>query len=282
MKELNSDFTYCNELIKEFEKVIKKPITKPSSKYYTGVDLGTAFIVVAVFDSEFRPVAGEYQYASVVKDGMVVDYLGAIRIVKEMKERLEKKLQTELRYAAAALPPGTFELDSGAIKHVVEGAGFEVTNLLDEPTAANSVLKIKDGAIVDIGGGTTGIAVVNNGEVVYVADEPTGGTHFSLVVSGAYKISFDDAEVFKRNLEHHKEILPILQPVIEKVASIISNHTRKYDIKEIYLVGGTCCLTGIEAIIERRTGITTKKPQNPMFVTPLGIALNCKQGEEWE
>ena len=88
MKELNSDFTYCNELIKEFEKVIKKPITKPSSKYYTGVDLGTAFIVVAVFDSEFRPVAGEYQYASVVKDGMVVDYLGAIRIVKEMKERL--------------------------------------------------------------------------------------------------------------------------------------------------------------------------------------------------
>ena len=32
MKELNSDFTYCNELIKEFEKVIKKPITKPSSK----------------------------------------------------------------------------------------------------------------------------------------------------------------------------------------------------------------------------------------------------------
>ena len=265
MKELNSDFTYCNELIKEFEKVIKKPITKPSSKYYTGVDLGTAFIVVAVFDSEFRPIAGEYQYASVVKDGMVVDYL-----------------QTELRYAAAALPPGTFELDSGAIKHVVEGAGFEVTNLLDEPTAANSVLKIKDGAIVDIGGGTTGIAVVKNGEVVYVADEPTGGTHFSLVVSGAYKISFDDAEVFKRNPEHHKEILPILQPVIEKVASIISNHTRKYDIKEIYLVGGTCCLTGIEAIIEKRTGITTKKPQNPMFVTPLGIALNCKQGEEWE
>ena len=97
MKELNSDFTYCNELIKEFEKVIKKPITKPSSKYYTGVDLGTAFIVVAVFDSEFRPIAGEYQYASVVKDGMVVDYLGAIRIVKEMKERLEKKLQTELQ-----------------------------------------------------------------------------------------------------------------------------------------------------------------------------------------
>ena len=265
MSTLNSDFTYCNEIIKEFENVVRKPVTKPSSVYYTGVDLGTAFIVVAVLDEHFRPIAGEYRYASVVKDGMIVDYLGAIRIVREMKENLEKKLGTELKYAAAALPPGTFDLDSGAIKHVVEGAGFEVTNLLDEPTAANAVLKIKNGAIVDIGGGTTGIAIFKDGEVVHVADEPTGGTHFSLVVSGAYKMPFEEAELYKRDQKNHREILPILQPVI---------------VKEIYLVGGTCCLTGIESIIEKRTGLPTRKPQNPMFATPLGIALNCKQLEE--
>jgi len=280
MSTLNSDFTYCNEIIKEFENVVKHPVTKSSSVYYTGVDLGTAFIVVAVLDENFRPVAGEYRYASVVKDGMIVDYLGAIRIVREMKENLEKKLGTELRYAAAALPPGTFDLDSGAIKHVVEGAGFEVTNLLDEPTAANAVLKIKNGAIVDIGGGTTGIAILKDGKVVYVADEPTGGTHFSLVVSGAYKMPFEEAELYKRNPGNHREILPILQPVIEKVSSIITRHIKDYDVKEIYLVGGTCCLTGIEGIIEKRTGLPTRKPQNPMFATPLGIALNCKQLEE--
>ena len=280
MSTLNSDFTYCNEIIKEFENVVRKPVTKPSSVYYTGVDLGTAFIVVAVLDEHFRPIAGEYRYASVVKDGMIVDYLGAIRIVREMKEILEKKLGTELKYAAAALPPGTFDLDSGAIKHVVEGAGFEVTNLLDEPTAANAVLKIKNGAIVDIGGGTTGIAIFKDGEVVHVADEPTGGTHFSLVVSGAYKMPFEEAELYKRDQKNHREILPILQPDIEKVSSIITRHIKDYDVKEIYLVGGTCCLTGIESIIEKRTGLPTRKPQNPMFATPLGIALNCKQLEE--
>ena len=90
MSTLNSDFTYCNEIIKEFENVVKHPVTKPSSVYYTGVDLGTAFIVVAVLDENFRPVAGEYRYASVVKDGMIVDYLGAIRIVREMKENWEQ------------------------------------------------------------------------------------------------------------------------------------------------------------------------------------------------
>ena len=45
----------------------------------------------------------------------------------------------------------------------------------------------------------------------------------------------------------------------------------------IYLVGGTCCLAGIEDIIEKRTGIPTYKPDNPMFVTPLGIARSCTQ-----
>ena len=45
----------------------------------------------------------------------------------------------------------------------------------------------------------------------------------------------------------------------------------------IYLVGGTCCLAGIEDIIEKRTGIPTYKQDNPMFVTPLGIARSCTQ-----
>jgi ethanolamine utilization protein EutJ len=115
------------------------------------------------------------------------------------------------------------------------------------------------------------------GKVVYVADEPTGGTHFSLVVSGAYKKSFAEAELYKRDTGHHKELLPVLKPVIEKVASIISQHIKGYDVQELSLVGGTCCLTGIEGIIEKKTGIHTHKPLNPMFVTPLGIALSCRQ-----
>ena len=129
-------FAECDRLVRDFEKVVKKPIKKKSSIYYTGVDLGTACVVLAVLDENRRPVAGAYRYADVVKDGMVVDYIGAIRLVREMKEELEEKLGTELIYAAAAIPPGTDALDGGAIKNVVQGAGFEITALLDEPTAA--------------------------------------------------------------------------------------------------------------------------------------------------
>ena len=268
-------FEECDSLVKEFERVVKSPVTNGSSVYYTGVDLGTACVVVAVLDENFKPAAGAYRYADVVRDGMVVDYIGAIRIVREMKEELEEKLGSQLIYAAAAIPPGTDALDSGAIKNVVQGAGFEITALPDEPTAANAVLNIRNGAVVDIGGGTTGISVLKDGKVVYVADEPTGGTHFSLVIAGAYKMSFADAEIYKRDKKNHKELLPVLKPVIEKVSSIISRHIEGREVDGIYLVGGTCCLTGIEGIIEKKTGIPTYKPGNPMFVTPLGIARNC-------
>jgi ethanolamine utilization protein EutJ len=226
-------------------------------------------------DENYQPVAGAYRYADVVRDGMVVDYIGAITIVKELKAELEEKLDTELIYAAAAIPPGTDALDGGAIKNVVQGAGFELTNVLDEPTAANQVLAIQNGAVVDIGGGTTGISIIKNGEVVKVVDEATGGTHLTLVTAGAYKVSFSEAELYKRNQDNHQELIAVLKPVVEKIATIITEQIAGFEINGLYLVGGTACLTGIEKIIEAKTKIKTYKPLNPMFVTPLGIALSC-------
>lgn len=275
MSEKDLTYQCCDELVKEFEQVIKNPIIKKSSVYYTGVDLGTACVVLAVLDENYKPVAGAYKYADVVRDGMIVDYIGAINIVKNLKREIEDKLNTELTYAAAAIPPGTDILDSGAVKNVVQAAGFEITNLLDEPTAANKVLNIKNGAVVDIGGGTTGISILKDGKVIYVADEATGGTHLSLVISGAYKMSFDKAEIYKRDKQNHKELITVLKPVVEKISHIINQHIRGHNVEQLSLVGGTCCLTGIESIIEKKTGIFTHKPQNPMFITPLGIALSC-------
>lgn len=275
MTTVLNNLTTCNDFIAEFEKVIEKPKTTPSSVYYTGVDLGTACVVLAVLDENRRPVAGAYRYADVVKDGMVVDYIGAIDIVRQLKEELEEKLATTLIYAAAAIPPNTDDLDSGAIKNVVQAAGFELTSVLDEPTAANQLLKIENGVIVDIGGGTTGISIMQEGNVCKIADEATGGTHLSLVISGSYSMSFDQAELYKRQQENHQELLVVLKPVIEKISSIITRQIDGFDVSAIYLVGGTACLTGIEKVIENTTKITTLKPINPMFATPLGIALSC-------
>lgn len=279
MSKEKNNYEYCDKIIQDFEKVIKKPIVKKSSIYYTGIDLGTACVVLVVLDENYKPVAGAYRYADVVRDGMVVDYIGAVDIVRELKQEIEEKLNTTLLYGAVAIPPGTDSLDGGAVKNVVESAGFILTNVLDEPNAANKILKIRDGAVVDIGGGTTGISILNNGKVVYIADEPTGGTHFSLVISGAYNMTFSEAEKYKKDPKNHKELLVTLKPVIEKISSIIKTHIKDYNVNSISLVGGTACLTGIEEIIEERLGILTHKPKNPMFVTPVGIAMSCTKNE---
>ena len=78
-----------------------------------------------------------------------------------------------------------------------------------------------------------------------------------------------------REPKHHKELLPVLKPTIEKVADIIKRCVAGHDVEEIYLVGGTCCLTGVEDVVEKYVGIPTYPPKNPMFVTPLGIAKSC-------
>lgn len=275
MQEKNLTFDYCDAMVEAFENVIKHPKKETSSVYYTGVDLGTACVVIAVLDENKEPIAGAYRYADVVRDGMVVDYIGAVQIVRELKEEIEAALGIELYEAAGAIPPGTDALDGGAVKNVIEGAGFECTNLLDESTAANLVLQMQNGAVVDIGGGTTGISIFKDGKVVYIADEATGGTHFSLVIAGAYGKSFEEAEAYKRDVRHHKELVPVLKPVIDKVSSIITAHIEGHQVDDLSLVGGTCCFTGIESMIEQKTGIRTHKPHNPMFVTPLGIALSC-------
>lgn len=133
-----------------------------------------------------------------------------------------------------------------------------------------------DGVVVDIGGGTTGLAILKDGKVVQIEDEPTGGTHVTLVLAGNYHIPFAEAEQIKQDYKRHREILPVVRPVVEKMASIVGRYINRDEIDTIYLCGGTCCLTGIEQIFEKQTGIRTIKPADPFLVTPAGIAMNCK------
>lgn len=271
----------ANQLIKKFEASIAHPASvKKGTNLFTGVDLGTAYIVLAVVDEEGEPVTGAMRYAEVVKDGLLVDYVGALEIVRELKEEIEERLGTELVDAGTAYPPGTVEADRRSIGYVVEGAGFNLTTVVDEATVAAQVLGIKNGAVVDIGGGTTGIAVIQDGEVIYLADEPTGGTHFTLVIAGAHNVSYAEAERMKTDPGKQQALFPLLKPVMEKVATIIRRHIEPFKVDNLYLSGGTSCFPGIEKVVEAQVGIPTRKPDNPFLVTPMGITLSAQGNRE--
>ena len=246
----------------------------PRTRLHVGADLGTAYLVLVALDESNRPLAGEWQFAEVVRDGLVVDFIGATDLLRGMKARLEHRLGRDLTSAASAYPPGVPQAEVRAVANVVEAAGLRCSGLVDEPSAANLVLQLQDGAIVDVGGGTTGIAIVHNGQVTYTADEPTGGTHFSLVVAGSQDLSFAEAEALKVRPEEQARLFPSLRPVMEKVASIILRHVEGRDVPSIVMVGGGSAFRGMAEVVAEYTNIPTWVPPNPLFVTPLGIAMH--------
>jgi ethanolamine utilization protein EutJ len=160
------------------------------------------------------------------------------------------------------------------------------TALVDEPSAANALLHLQNGAIVDVGGGTTGISILQDGKVVYTADEATGGTHFSLVIAGAHNIPFEEAEAMKIDPTQQLRLFPTIRPVMEKVASIVARHIARYQeesghsIAQIVLVGGTTQFPRIAEVVGQYTGVPTRVPERPLFVTPLGFALHDRADQE--
>lgn len=247
----------------------------PPGPLYAGVDLGTAYIVTAVVDSRGTPVAGVVTRSrSTVRDGIVLDYVGALTILRAQVDTLHQA-GFQIHLASAGYPPGISGRSVEIFGNVLRGAGLEVVGLIDEPSAASLVLENTDGAVVDIGGGTTGISVIRDGSVVYTADEPTGGIHLDLVLAGHYRIDVDQAERIKTDPARQSEVFPLARPVFQKMATIVSYHLKDHPVEILYLVGGTCSFPGIREVLGAETGLEAALPVHPMLVTPLGIALSC-------
>lgn len=251
----------------------------PGTPLRCGVDLGTASIIEVVIDQDDRPVACEMEVCEVARDGLVVDYVGATALVKQLTGRLRERLGSDFSSAAIAVPPGTSSANSNTHRYIVEAADLDVLAVLDEPTAANSVLGVVNGAVVDIGGGTTGLSVFEDSKVVYAADEPTGGVHMNLVLMGRYGLTYEQAEAFKLDPAKADEVARAIRPVAEKMAAIVKRHLAGRGVDEVWLVGGPVSMDGIEDIFHDMLGVSIYKPPDPMMVTPLGIAMNVPAEE---
>ncbi len=275
---MSHDMEACNATLLAFQRLIEEQRNEPwTGALRTGVDLGTANIVLAVVDGEDRPVAGATYPSTVVRDGVVVDYMGAVRAVTRLKAQLEDQLGVELEAAGCAIPPGIVSGSVKAIGNVVEAAGFRLTTTVDEPTAAASVLGITDGAVVDVGGGTTGISILRDGKVVFVDDEPTGGTHMTLVLAGFHGCGTHEAELMKRDPAQEHSVFPVVKPVVEKMAAIVKRCLARCPVDTVYVVGGACCFTEFETVFQKYLDVPVVKPVAPLLVTPLGIAMNCTE-----
>lgn len=243
------------------------------SPLWLGVDLGTCDVVSMVVDREGLPVAVCLDWADVVRDGIVWDFFGAVTIVRRHLESLEQQLGCRFTHAATSFPPGT---DPRISINVLESAGLEVSHVLDEPTAVAELLRLDHAGVVDIGGGTTGIAIVKQGKVVYSADEATGGHHISLTLAGNRRVPLEEAEQYKRS--NAQEIWPVVKPVYEKMAEIVARHIEGQGITDLWLAGGSCMQPGVADLFRKRfPELRVHLPQHSLFMTPLAIASSGRE-----
>jgi len=243
---------------------------------YAGVDIGTYKTIAIVVDEKGKPRAANMRRAEVVRSGLILDYVGALNLVRELMAELRKHSPRPIEKGATSYPPQT---ESGSIKttkYILEGAELDVLEILDEPSAANLVLGIKSGAIVDVGGGTTGVAVIKGGKVVRTRDEATGGLHLSLVLAGHHRVSLEEAEKIKTDKGMNPSVLTVVRPVIDKISGIVDSSLQDFKgIENVCMVGGTCELEGLAGIVGDNLRLDAFQPEAPQVITPLGIALSC-------
>ncbi len=258
MKRLNKGLKILN---------VEEPF-QAKGPLYLGIDLGTADVVACVVDQQGEIVALFLEWASVVKDGVVVDYMGAIDIVRRLKEKAEKRLGVTFEKASTSFPPQT---DARLSTNIVEAAGLELDHVMDEPSAVAALLTLDNAAIVDIGGGTTGVAVIEKGKVIFSADDATGGHHLSLTIAGNLKKPYEEAELLKRKDKKGK-YLPIVRPVLERMADIIHKYIKDYTPEAVYLTGGTTAIAQIDKIFKEELDLPIIIASQPLLLTPYAIA----------
>ena len=96
-----------NQKLAEFAALVSSGDVRPfEGPLKVGVDLGTANIVMAVTDQDNRPVAGMTTHSTVVRDGIVVDYVGAVRAVRTMNYPAGHALRSDVE------PPGLTDCQS--------------------------------------------------------------------------------------------------------------------------------------------------------------------------
>jgi ethanolamine utilization protein EutJ len=240
-----------------------------------GVDLGTATCVLVVLSGE-RPVWVGSAPSGALQDGVVVDFARATATVRRLKRRAEAALSVGLTDAATAYPPCIPVGDARACRFVCEAAGFDEVTLVDEVTAAQRTLGVRDGVVVDVGGGSTGVGVFRDGVLTTLDDRPGGGHHLDLMLAGALGLDLEDAEPYKR--AHPDESFPILVPGLQRIAENVRALTPDAAGLPLHLAGGALMLPGAGDVLGGYLERTVITYPHALLITPVGIARSAPLG----
>ena len=126
---------------------------------------------------------GKIQAIRPMKDGVIADFEVAEQMIKSFIKKVHKGRTLSNPQIVICVPTGATNVERRAIRESADAAGARRVFLIDEPVAAAigaglPVAEATGSMIVDIGGGTTEVAVLSLGGVVHATSVKAAGDKF--------------------------------------------------------------------------------------------------------
>jgi len=253
-----------------------------------------------------------------LKSGVIADFTAAEFLLRHFIETARKRRFRLLRpKVVIAVPAGITSVEKRAVRDAASTAGAREVHLIEEPMAAAigsqlEVTKPEGSMIVDIGGGTTDVAVVSLGGIVSSKCVPIAGDAMDEAICTYVKRQFEleigeeTAERIKIQVGSAWHGAPRGSMVVKgrdlvnrvpKAIEIASHHVREAISEQIgsilhatretlertpaelaadltdrgiVLTGGGAFLPGLDALLQKETGLPVVRTRDPLAAVVLG------------
>src|SRR6202030_2787467 len=123
---------------------------------------------------------GNIQAIRPLRDGVIADFEVTEAMIKHFIRKVHNRRSFATPQIVVCVPSGSTPVERRAIQESAESAGARRVFLIEEPMAAASgaglpVTEPSGSMVVDIGGGTTEVAVISLGGIVYSRSVRVGG-----------------------------------------------------------------------------------------------------------
>ncbi|WP_434589438.1 rod shape-determining protein [Streptomyces sp. A5-4] len=151
-----------------------------------------------------------------LKDGVISDYEAAEEMIRHFVRKAVPGRRPRTRMVIC-VPSGITPVERRAIVHAADRAGARAVHLIEEPMAAAigaglPVSEPRGSMVVDIGGGTTEVAVISLGGIVTAQSLRVGGDRLDTAISD-YVRKKHGLYIGERTAEHTKISIGSAWPV---------------------------------------------------------------------
>jgi len=157
-----------------------------------------------------------------LKDGVIADFESAEQLIRGLIRKIQNTWYSSIRRMVICVPSGITEVEKRAVRDSAEHAGAKQVYLVEEPMAAAigiglDVMEPVGNMVVDIGGGTTEIAVIALSGIVVDESIRIGGDELDAAIVQAFRknhnllIGERTAELIKKEIGSAVELDPELE-----------------------------------------------------------------------